>query len=83
MDTYPLWLQDDSKLIGGAIDAYRDKCEAEGWTFDQPSHSGSGVVRASVAGELVSVLVVLRNVNGTLAVFRADQSEMVWRKRRG
>ena len=33
---------------------------------------------ASVAGQLVSVLVVLRNVNGTLAVFRADQSEMVW-----
>lgn len=42
MDTYPLWLQDDSKLIGRAIDAYHDKCEAEGWTFDQPSHPSSG-----------------------------------------
>lgn len=55
---------DEEKYIERARRAWQRRCEREGWLYDEP---GQGSSIESVAG--ANDRVVLRNVNGDIAVY--------------
>jgi hypothetical protein len=65
---------DDGDLTPRAIRVHYRRCKANGWVYDQPAKAASG--EEEVDGVQY---VVLRNVNGILAVYRICKGDKLKR----
>jgi hypothetical protein len=64
---------DEEKYIERARQAWQRRCERTGTIYDEP---GQGSSIESVAG--ANDRVVLRNVNGVIAVYEVKQNGSIW-----